>query len=91
MLSDSFCLKDRPPVEAFLLFIGKNISATAFRIVAPPTRQGATLQKNRLPDARTIVDGVMLDVENSSKHDLKQDKRLEKKDKRKLQLRQSAI
>jgi hypothetical protein len=34
--------------------------------MAPPARKGAALEEHRGADARAIIDGVLLDVENYS-------------------------
>ena len=36
--------------------------------MAPPARQGASFEKYGGPDARSVVDGIMLYVENDSFH-----------------------
>ena len=45
---------------------GFRILAPALGIVAPPALQGAALEKDGGPDARPVVDGVFLDVEDVS-------------------------
>jgi len=65
-LPDSFRLANLPSIDDFLFFVTENLPPPAFRIVTPPTRQGAAFQKNGLPDAGPIVDGVVFDVENGS-------------------------
>jgi hypothetical protein len=36
----------------------------SFRIVAPPAREGTTLEEDGSPDTRAVVDGVPPDVKN---------------------------
>ena len=52
-------------MDAFLGRVGDFCLRTdGFRVVAPGTGEGATLQKNRCPDARSVIKGKAMNVGN---------------------------
>ncbi len=56
-----------PATDAALLVVDHlGPGGLALRIVAPPARQGAPLEKDGAPDAGTVVDGVAPNVEHDA-------------------------
>jgi hypothetical protein len=53
--------------QAFAAILDElRLKLLGFRVAAPSASQGAALEENDGPDARTVVNGIFLDVKNSS-------------------------
>ena len=55
--------------DAFALFVEQLLMrAPTLWVVTPDATEGTALQKKGCPDARTVIDGIPLDVEEERRH-----------------------